>query len=93
VSYYLTASPVHDIKWGFGAILMSNVAMRLPNPNGYGTQAPRYLLRAAWDDYGYCIDAPETLPAGGCYGLDLPQFEPDDKPQYMPAQLTVERDQ
>jgi hypothetical protein len=91
MAYPLTASPVFDIEWGFGAVLMCNMAARLPNPGGYGSLAPSYLLRAAWDDHGYCIDAPQTMPAGGCFALDLPSMSDDDAPSYMPAQLTVER--
>jgi hypothetical protein len=89
--YHLTASPVFDTSWGFGAVLMCNMAKHFPTPSGYGSLAPKHLLRAAWDDHGYCIDAPQTMPAGGCYGLDLPPLGDDETPSYMPAQLTVER--
>lgn len=44
---------------------------------GFG-QLPKPLERDAWDQGGYCLDAPEYLPAGACEyfevepGLGLP---------------------
>lgn len=33
--------------------------------------------RAAWDDAGYCIDAPENMPAGACRKVEVGPDEGD----------------
>jgi hypothetical protein len=47
---------------------------------------PRVLIDLAWKDAGYCLDAPDLLPAGGCRSENL-----DDDMVDVPMQITVER--
>ena len=59
-----------------------------PNP-----LPPRALKDAVQKiDPGYCIDAPETLPAGGMTAFEAPPCDDDDEPVWLPEMLTVERD-
>lgn len=52
-----------------------------------------YDKRAGWRQYsidaGYCIDAPNEMPAGGCYGMT---FEDIGESGSIPGQLTVARE-
>jgi hypothetical protein len=89
--YALLASPV-DAFPSLPARLMCYIAALLPADTAYGTKCPGYLMRAAWDDAGYCLDAPDEFPAGGCYAMDLPPLDPEDTMEYFPAQLTIERE-
>lgn len=53
----------------------------------YGMKRPpRVLIDLAWSDAGYCLDAPSSLPAGGCRSENL-----DDDMVDVPMQITVER--
>ena len=46
------------------------------------------LREMATLDGGYCLDAPELIPAGGCRNWDVPG---DPERLCLPEQITVER--
>lgn len=77
-----------------GAILLLNLFDRLqcgicgPNPI-----APRALTTAVQViDPGYCLDAPDGLPAGGMGNFQLPPDDDLDEPAWLPEMLTCERE-
>lgn len=49
----------------------------------------RAAAEHAWEDVGYCLDAPEELPAGSCLDYDLSVFGEDAG---IPVQRTVRRE-
>lgn len=51
-----------------------------PNP------VPHRLITAVQMDYGYCLDAPSMLPAGGMQWAQL------DEDSGIPEQITTERE-
>ena len=79
---------------GLGAILLLNLFERLgcgicgPNP------LPRKSLTTAVQriDPGYCLDAPDVMPAGGMGNFQVPPCDDDDPPMWLPEQLLCERD-
>ena len=94
--YVRTASDLNG-PGGLGAILLCEVFDRL-KAGIYGpNKMPRHISAAAWIDAGYQLDAPDTMPAGGCRGYTLPDFAdlyPDDPMAAVVAeQLMVERDE
>lgn len=81
-------------RCGLGAILLLNLFERLkcgicgPNPI-----PPRPLKTAAQViDPGYCLDAPEAMPAGGMGNFQLPPDDDLDEPAWLPEMLTCERE-
>lgn len=52
---------------------------------------PKPLTEWAWAEGGYCIDAPQSIPAGGCYFEPVPPPHDDEWPPGIPAQLEVDR--
>lgn len=87
MGYPWTASRLSIVETGLPAVLMVEISLRFPvSKSGYGTTAPKHLMRAAWDDAGYCLDAPVTLPAGGCEYMQI------DEDAGLPVQLTFMRD-
>lgn len=85
-------SASHGNACGLGAILLLNLFDRLqcgicgpnPLPGRKLTNAVQLI------DPGYCIDAPEAMPAGGMGNFSLP---PDDEPpMWLPEQLLCERE-
>lgn len=50
----------------------------------------RPLLDAARIDAGYCLDAPDELPAGGC-ASETADLDDGDPPYGFAVQLTVQR--
>jgi len=85
-------SASHGSACGLGAILLLNLFSRLqcgicgpnPLPGRKLTNAVQVI------DPGYCIDAPEAMPAGGMGNFSLP---PDDEPpMWLPEQLLCERE-
>jgi hypothetical protein len=72
-----------------GPLMLMEVFRRM-NAGIFGpNKVPRCLSDAAWIDAGYVIDAPETMPAGGCVNLTFPPdygFDPGAE------QLTVQRE-
>jgi hypothetical protein len=96
-------NPMHDPngysamageRCGLGAILLLNLYERLgcgicgPNP------LPNRSLKTAVQmiDPGYCLDAPELIPAGGMGNFMLPLFGDGDEPEWAAEQLTCERE-
>lgn len=96
-------NPLHDPRGyslhgadrvGLGAILLLNLFSRLecgicgPNP------IPDRKLKTAVQviDPGYCIDAPEAIPAGGMRNFSLAPYEEGEPPQWLPEQLLCERE-
>lgn len=76
-----------------GALLLLWLLDRLecgicgPNP-----LPPRSLKTAVQViDPGYCLDAPDAMPAGGMANFSLPPDEPDEPPQWLPEQQLCER--
>jgi hypothetical protein len=82
MAYALTASPLRIVDSGLPAVLMIALSRRFQSV----AAAPKNLMRSAWDDAGYCIDAPERMPAGGC------AYEEVDDDLGLPVQLVAERD-
>lgn len=96
-------NPMHDPsgysaltaeRLGLGAILLLNLFERLkcgicgPNPI-----PPRSLKTAVQViDPGYCLDAPEAMPAGGMSNFELPPDGPDDPPMWLAEQQLCERE-
>lgn len=95
-------NPLHDprqysassgVSWGLGAILLLNLFDRLkcgicgPNP------IPGRQLKTAVQviDPGYCLDAPEAIPAGGMRTFSIPPCEDGDPPEWLPEQQLCER--
>ena len=78
---------------GLGAILLLNLFDRLqcgicgPNP------IPGRKLTTAVQaiDPGYCLDAPDWLPAGGMSNFELPPDGSDDPPMWLAEQQLYER--
>lgn len=54
-----------------GIFVLMETIRRVGNP------IPRPLKDDAFNQAGYCLDAPEVLPGGGCY-VDRFGDEPDD---------------
>ena len=44
-----------------------------------------------WQDGGYCIDAPDLMPAGGCYAELVNDPTDNTAVEYFPCQLTIVR--
>lgn len=77
----------HEVT-GLAAVLMCELSMRFPTTKtGFGTTAPRHLMRAAWDDAGYCIDTPDSMPAGACERMSI------DEDTSLPVQLIAAREE
>lgn len=55
--------------------------------DGRRDPAVKRLARHAWEEAGYCLDAPDTLPAGGC------RFDSMFGPEPIVMQITCERGQ
>lgn len=95
MAYRMTAQPVKNGAGLVGMELMLEASRRLPKaPSGFVRSDCGELLREAARDSGYCIDAPDELPAGACYGFDLGDdfVTTADMPRTMPSQITVERE-
>lgn len=79
---------------GLGMILLLNLFERIgcgicgPNP------LPGRKLTTAVQtiDPGYCIDAPETMPAGGMSNFQIPPSDDDDPPVWLAEQQICERE-
>jgi hypothetical protein len=75
---------------GLPVELMMEAYERICPGSFNGRRAPdvKALGRAAWDEAGYCLDAPDDIPAGGCEAMES---GPDDG-DFYPAQLVTWRD-
>ncbi|WP_157991429.1 hypothetical protein [Caldimonas tepidiphila] len=75
--YPRTAASMHSDSVALGIALFTELVERFD-------RAPQLLIAAAYLDAGCCLDAPELLPAGGCYGEDWGDAQ-------LAHQLTVAR--
>lgn len=82
---YMWAAERVGKRW-FRPELLVELYRRVPKP-------PKHLRDWAMREDGYIIDAPDTMPAGGCVAYYLPDMTdvPEDE-RYMAVQLTVERE-
>ena len=86
-------SASHVVSIGLGAILLLNLFYRLqcgicgPNPIP-GRELKTAVLAI---DPGYCLDAPEAIPAGGMRNFSLAPCEDGDAPEWLPEQQLCER--
>lgn len=82
---YLTAATAVDHKWiRMYAQMLFHLYRRIPKPS----KALRDALRI---DIGYCLDAPEVMPAGGCFGFSDEELEAEYGIA-IPEQLTFDRE-
>ncbi len=65
--------------------------LRLALSERLRTRPTRALGQAMWIDAGYCIDAPDVMPAGACRGEAVEDVLGED-PVAMPFQIEVRRD-
>ena len=80
-------------RCGLGAILLLNLFDRMqcgicgpnPLPGRHLTNVVQLI------DPGYCIDAPDAMPAGGMKSISLPPCGDDDPPMWVPEQQICER--
>lgn len=78
---------LHAANFWISPMLLMEAFSRLkcgicgPNP------VPKPLVTAVQIDYGYCLDAPNTLPAGGMQWAQL------DEDGGIPEQITAEREE
>ena len=78
---------------GLGMILLLNLFERLrcgicgpnPLPGRKLTQAVQSI------DPGYCLDAPEVMPAGGMSNFLAGSYDDDEPPLWLPEQQLCER--
>ena len=81
-------------KCGLGALLLLWLFDRVgcgicgPNP------VPSRMLTDAVQkiDPGYCIDAPDVMPAGGMGNFSLPTYDDWEEPFWLPEQLLADRE-
>ena len=85
----MNASRIDTHHHWLGLMIFMEAHRRLLH--GQFGRIPEPVTVWAWAEGGYCIDAPMTLPAGGCFYLDLQPFR-EDEPNGLPEQLTVERE-
>ena len=69
-----------------GMKLMMETASRLQPGGGWWQTGTCLLAAEAGRDAGYCLDAPDDIPAGGMYADEI-----GDEPLPMP--MTVARDE
>jgi hypothetical protein len=82
--YLWTASPVLHTRSHLGILFFIETHRRILK--GEFGRIPRHLSDAATAEGGYCVDAPESLPAGACY------YHQCDAETGLPAQLELERE-
>lgn len=86
-------SASHGNACGLGAILLLNLFERLkcgicgpyPLPGMKIAHAVQVI------DPGYCLDAPDVMPAGGMSNFQVPPCDDDDPPMWLPEQQLCER--
>lgn len=96
-------NPLHDPRnysascgasCGLGALLLMWLFDRLecgicgPNP----TPDRKLTTAVQVIDPGYCLDAPDAMPAGGMGNFSMPPFEDGEPPMWLPEQLLCERE-
>lgn len=84
ITYRWAAGPVHEsLHTWLGTQLLIEAHRR-------GTRK-RGELGTHWLDAGYCLDAPELIPAGGCRGESFEDLDPT-LAEVVPYQITYERE-
>lgn len=80
---------------GLGVTLLLNLFDRLDcGIFGSGDIPDRRLTTAVRGiDPGYCLDAPEVMPAGGMSNFELPPYSDDDPPMWLAEQQLCNRDE
>ena len=63
-----------------------------PGISREGRKAIRAMIDLARLDGGYCLDAPEIMPAGACFSEHLSEADEPGKECWIPAQITVNRE-
>jgi hypothetical protein len=82
-----TAGPIDKIdRHMVGLGILMETMHRLKAGIYGGKVAPEHIIKSCWIEGGYNIDAPDTLPAGGCKW-----FQVDDEGG-IAEQLTVDRE-
>jgi len=83
----MKATDVISHRLCIAPVLMMEAYERLCPNTFEGRQEPsvKRIARQAWDDAGYCIDAPDLLPAGGCTSIEI------EKDLFAPAQIESTR--
>lgn len=69
------------------AHLAPRLMMNMYDRIGSKDPAAKRLVRLAWDDAGYCLDAPEELPAGSTERYEV-GLEPD---AWVPSATQIDR--
>lgn len=79
---------------GLGAILLLNLFERLQcgicGPNPLPGKKLTHAVQVI--DPGYCLDAPEVMPAGGMSNFEVPPCCDDEPPLWLPEQQLCERE-
>ena len=87
-------SASHGNACGLGAVLLLNLFERLQcgicGPNPLPSKKITHAVQVI--DPGYCLDAPEVMPAGGMSNFSLPPCDDDDPPMWLPEQQLCERE-
>lgn len=91
ITHYSDLPPrIQSASFVLGVLLMFELRdNRLPW-RGRSGPGERRLLDAVRIDAGYCIDAPDELPAGGC-ASETADLGDGDPPVGFAVQLTVQR--
>jgi hypothetical protein len=80
--YNWTAAKVPGMRL-VGVMVFMEIHRRILG--GQFGKIPAHLKDDAFDQRGYCIDAPDEMPAGGCAWFQC------DAEDGLPVQITVER--
>jgi hypothetical protein len=83
-SYIWTASPVERGGAFVGILVFTEVHRRILK--GEFGRIPKHISDDAFASGGYCLDAPEAIPAGGC------EYFRCDEETGLPAQLQISRE-
>lgn len=91
IRYHSPALPI-PTPGIFRNVMFVELYSRLPL--GFNGRPPRCLIEWAHAEGGYCLDAPQEMPAGGCLGIWIPDISSDEDDKYVgaAAQLHFERD-
>lgn len=87
----MTAMKVDNQGHFIGVLIFMETHRRLLH--GEFGSIPRQLREWAFAEGGYCLDAPELLPAGGCewIGAGPPPEGESEEDWGIPSQITVQR--
>ena len=80
---FLVASGVYHHRSWLGPLLFIEMHKRIMG-NEFG-RMPVPIKEDSFSQSGYCIDAPDRMPAGGCYFFDI------DDGEGLPCQIEIDR--